>query len=251
MSRRYLVFLLSGLILGSIWFTPAIANLINADTVGGIGASRTPARGKLLPLNKNKKFSNSVIRTGHGNGLNADTVDGKHAAAFVQKNGDQAMAGKLSASGYNLSPPKTGRITVSPHGLGVANSTTMEMVKEGDDIYSNKNGGYFRVTAPVVLPDGARITGFSGVIKDWSAEYNVLIYLSRVGDSGGHAFAITGSSGSSGAQTYAAPIEAGYNVVDNSNYSYHVEASWESSAGIAAVKIGNMKINYEYSDIKQ
>lgn len=50
----------------------------NADTVDDIHASVTPEANKLLALDGDIEFPNSVLKTGHGRGLDADTVDGMH-----------------------------------------------------------------------------------------------------------------------------------------------------------------------------
>jgi hypothetical protein len=53
----------------------------NADTVDGLHASSTAVAGALFPLDVSSKFPNSVLYTGHGNGLDADTVDGIDASS--------------------------------------------------------------------------------------------------------------------------------------------------------------------------
>ena len=49
------------------------------DGTSDIPANSTPTAGNLLPLNGSGLFPASVIDDGHGNGLDADTLDGQHA----------------------------------------------------------------------------------------------------------------------------------------------------------------------------
>lgn len=55
----------------------------NADTVDGFHASATPTPNYLLALDGSAKFSNSALYTGHGNGLDADTVDTYHGSQLA------------------------------------------------------------------------------------------------------------------------------------------------------------------------
>ncbi len=65
--------------------TAKIAPGTSVDMVDGFPASDQPpwTAGILVPLDSAAKFPNAVLRTGHGNGLDADTVDGKHASDLL------------------------------------------------------------------------------------------------------------------------------------------------------------------------
>ena len=52
----------------------------DSDKLDGYDASSIPEAGKLLTLDSNAKFPNSVLYIGSGNGLNADKVDGFDAS---------------------------------------------------------------------------------------------------------------------------------------------------------------------------
>jgi hypothetical protein len=65
----------------------------NADTVDNIHASSTPTANYLLSLDANAKFPNSVLRTGSGNGLDADLLDGQQGAFY--QNASNLNAGTL------------------------------------------------------------------------------------------------------------------------------------------------------------
>lgn len=57
----------------------AVTN-VDAATVDGISASTTATVNYLYPLGAGNKFPNAVLNTGSGNGLDADLLDGYHAA---------------------------------------------------------------------------------------------------------------------------------------------------------------------------
>jgi len=152
--RRHLIVLLAGFILGTVWISPVIAGIINADTVNGIGASRAPVAGKLLALNNNKKLPNTVLRTGHGKGLNADKVDGQHGSAFVKR---AAPVWAVQTRHFSVSPAAwtlMSQDTTSPDSVGNRDFSVYD---------ANGTKG---ITAPVNLPDGARITKVKLVYSD-------------------------------------------------------------------------------------
>jgi hypothetical protein len=64
-----------------------------ADSVGGIVANSTPQPNSLLPLDANSKIPNTVLYTGSGNGLDADTVDSIQGQDIVKTSADQSIAG--------------------------------------------------------------------------------------------------------------------------------------------------------------
>ena len=72
----------------------------NADTVDGLHASSVPTSTTLFPLDASSKFTNTVLYTGHGNGLDADTVDGKHASQIGIPSGLIGMFDTACPSGW-------------------------------------------------------------------------------------------------------------------------------------------------------
>jgi hypothetical protein len=58
----------------------------NADTVDGIHASSTATANTLLALDSSGKFTNTVLYTGHGKGLDADLLDGQHGSYYLDWN---------------------------------------------------------------------------------------------------------------------------------------------------------------------
>jgi hypothetical protein len=70
------------------------ANAASADTVDGYHAVASPAAGTLLPLDGAAKFPNSALRTGAGNGLDADLLDGQQGAFY--QNAGNLNAGTLA-----------------------------------------------------------------------------------------------------------------------------------------------------------
>lgn len=70
---------------------------LGSDTVDGFHASATATDGYLYPLGTNNKFPNAVLNTGAGGGLDADTVDNLHAAAFGQLASSNTWSGATNA----------------------------------------------------------------------------------------------------------------------------------------------------------
>ncbi len=70
------------------------ATATNADTVDGLHANPAPAANTLLPLDATSKFPNSVLRTGSGNGLDADLLDGQQGSFY--QNASNTNAGTLA-----------------------------------------------------------------------------------------------------------------------------------------------------------
>jgi hypothetical protein len=65
----------------------------NADKVDNIHAAVSPTANYLLALDGSGKFPNSVLRTGSGNGLDADLLDGQHGSFY--RNASNLNAGTL------------------------------------------------------------------------------------------------------------------------------------------------------------
>lgn len=56
-------------------FSANAQEAVNSNTVDYIHANASPTADTLLPLDGSGKYPNSVLNTGHGNGLDADTLD--------------------------------------------------------------------------------------------------------------------------------------------------------------------------------
>lgn len=155
MVRKYLSVLIAGFLLGTVWLTPAIADIINATTVNGIHASRTATAGYLYPLDSAKKFPNKVLHTGHGGGLNADAVDGIHASNIVTRTSP-------------VWKPQTRHLAVGPSAWVTAHQGGY--VDRSDDVedrdYFAYSIGGKPLVAPVNLPDGAKVTKITLYYKD-------------------------------------------------------------------------------------
>ncbi len=70
------------------------ASAANADTVDGFHAAAAPTANMLLPLDATAKFPNSALRTGAGNGLDADLLDGQQGTYY--QNASNLNAGTLA-----------------------------------------------------------------------------------------------------------------------------------------------------------
>jgi len=144
-----------------IMATPALSTIFAAP--GSINAKAIVKGAVTSAKIKDKTIKNADIAAGaaiaatkiNRAGLDADLLDGKQAADFVQKTGDQAMGGALTAANYRYGPPKTRTLTLSPFDLIPA---------ETSNTYSGLMNGYLysvsgvNFQAPIHLPQGAKIT---------------------------------------------------------------------------------------------
>ena len=178
-------------------------------------------------------------------GLNADTVDGKHAADFVQKTGDQAMSGALTAANFRYGAPQTSYVSIAPAAFSPYDSaTTYSFESTGALIWSGGGLGIFR--APVNLPNGATITSFR--VQGWdNVPYppNWMVYLLRRWSIGAADENLTGldSQGTNLPEWFdreSTTIILPY--VENNKYNYFVEVQFP--AGTPDLKFGGASIGY-------
>jgi hypothetical protein len=186
---------------------PAIAHGVrhalfahNADKVDGIHASKSPRANRLVPLNRNKRFPASTVRT-----------SGSIAIAALTFN-------DIPYSEHNSSFSQTLCGTHVVTALG------------GEDVGERENstGSFY---APVHLPQGARVTRVDLIVNDPDAA-DVHAFLSRresnVGGSifsGYSTMAQASSSGASDPGIVSRFSDSTINtaVIDNSRYMYYVE----------------------------
>lgn len=157
MIRKYFSVLIAGFLLGTVWLTPAIAAIINADTVDGLHASRTATAGYLYRLDSARKFSNRVLHTGHRGGLNADAVDHIHASNIVTRTNP-------------VWRPQTRHLAVPPAAwmITAQNAAGVDDVANRDSLAYSISGK--KLAAPVYLPDGAKVTKVTLYYYDIAAD---------------------------------------------------------------------------------
>ena len=106
--------------------TPTVSRNVNAGQVDNLHAAKTPVANMLVPLDASGKFPQAVIAQGAGSGLDADTLDGAHAATFQQRVTGTCEAGnairEVRANGSVLCeslPNPAGNITAVNAGEGL------------------------------------------------------------------------------------------------------------------------------------
>lgn len=180
-------------------------------------------------------------------GLNADSVDGKHAADFVSKTGDQSMGGALTAGNFNYSAPRTRYLSIpAAKFVPVESSTTFSYDATGGLVWGGGGSDVFR--APVELPHGATITNFRFTARDdvWVPMYYVAADLTR--------WSVGGSNEVMAENTTAGLSAPGWvdldiavvtnSTIDNSKYSYFVAANFDAMSAGSAMQIGSVVITY-------
>ncbi len=97
-----------------------------------------------------------------------------------------------------------------------------------------EEGGFEYLTVPIQLPDGATIIGFTGLICDDTAQHAGKMMLMR---SDFIELAIVNTDGPETSSTILTKttnvIKQGYEVIDNSKYSYFVYMAIDGNAGSA------------------
>ena len=199
---------------------PAIAHGVqhalfahNADKVDGIHAAKSPRAGKLLPLNGNKRFPASVLRS-------AGTV----------------TVPALTLSGITYSEHN------SPSGSACGGYLTTELGGEDVGERENSQGSFYGVAQ---LPQGARVTRVDLIARDDSTE-DIHAYLSRrqlnVGGSAFSGYSTMAQASSSGAtdpgvvsQFSDTSIDTA--LIDNTQYAYYVELVDCGGAAPYAIRI--------------
>jgi hypothetical protein len=123
----------------------------NADKVDGLHASSTPTANYLYPLDGSSKIPNARLYTGSGNGLDADLLDGHHAADFISGGTDYGRSG-VAANLYEGTSTLTGKyvnVTGPDSVTGSDITYPMLLVKNNSGRYALRAEGYRSSTIAV------------------------------------------------------------------------------------------------------
>ena len=231
MVRKYLSLFIAGFLLGTVWLTPAIADIINATTVNGIGASRTATAGYLYPLDSAKKFPNGVLHTGPGGGLNADAVDGVHASNIVLRTSP-------------VWKPQIRHLAVPP----AAWMVTYQDAAGADDVTNRDYHAYSisgkGLTAPVSLPDGAKVTKITLYYYDidGAANFTVGFFRRDLATNAWHWVTPAAASSTGSAGRGSASVTASTPVTINNNANSYYLATLTSPSSTKYIE--NVVIEY-------
>lgn len=203
---------------------PAVSN---ADMVDSIHASRSPTPGHIYPLDGSAKFTNSVLYTGSGNGLDADKLDGFHAGNSAGQiplnngglnaslNADMLDGAHLSTlNNYYVNVGEPNSITT---GMIVDRAVTGTKIALGCSLSGSYDGAMLTVknldsagTAIYAVAESLNVTAVYGYAPRWSSStgvkgvstYGIGVYGQT--SNGSIAWA-SGPAGVSG-ETYSPPL---------------------------------------------
>jgi len=243
-------------------FAPAVHQHSGADITSGTVADARIAS----TIARDSEIMPMVLgNDGAGSGLDADLLDGQHAAAFapfshnhndlyftksesdarfVNASGD-TMSGVLTVPRIAYSTPRTQYFTIGGEGFVPGSNV--------DYVNTYGNGGAYiasgtgALVAPVHLPQGAVVTAFKVFFYDASSSDMSVEWARQNMAGGGYAFlAEVTSTGISGYGNKTTTSISG-NPIDNTNYSYHVYAY--SSAWDSNLRIKGALITYTISEV--
>jgi hypothetical protein len=253
------------------------ANIVgNKAFTGNLGVGGPAAVNQ--PLTAYDTNGNAALRT-YSNGIQIGDVDGssfanyldinfestpyfKFIGAIVQTTGDVQIP---AASNYKYATPKTLKSSLGPAAFASTTNAWSARIDDGFNSVSTTgttslwaSGGiagqraYF--VAPVQFPDGAVISGFSGLLIKNGGSLQALVELMR---SDGTCYtgcspdviatATTVSSAGFVATVNAVTIAASFNTVDNSHYHYFVRFSGEQNT--QNVRLNMVTVTYQVSKV--
>lgn len=146
-----------------------------ADIAAGAVLSGRIANGAVTSAKiRNGTITNADIAPG----LNADTVDGKHATDLVGNTGPQSIDGTVTAKGFSYDTTKTDQLTVPAPAFRPLTDNN-EARYAGSLLYhvSALGSGNVDFVAPINLPSGAVITKVEHIAYDGTASYESWIGL--------------------------------------------------------------------------
>lgn len=170
--------------------THPIGPIGNADTVDGLDASATPIQNHLLALDLFSKFPNSVLMTGHGNNLDADTVDGQHGSAFAAASHNHSQF----ADTVTFQPQGSNRNIVfrDSNGAdkGFIRAETLDIFNieslSGADLRLDANGRKVQVAGTLEIQGSCTVTGQKCFVQDHPEDpKKEIIYVSLEGGESG------------------------------------------------------------------
>lgn len=176
-------------------------------------------------------------------GLDADTLDGKHASGFIQTSGNQAISGNLQVQGLTYETSRTGKTSIA--GMNFEPETAGYAYQKTNYYLFSTSGSWY--TAPLNLPDGVTLK-YVG-LQSWDSvdPENVELTLYRWSPANNaEPVASIASAGNLAAWQYTAVSGPGILLpqIDN-NYAYYFEVRLDGAAG-SALKLGQVMVMYEY-----
>jgi hypothetical protein len=169
-------------------------------------------------------------------------------------------AGTITASGLNVTNALTAStITFSPAKTSYYSVDGSNFLPADDTIgygyggqweHYIKSGSTGPLRAPVLVPHGSRITGWSCTVFDNSSTYDVLVYIAVRNLSGGNTLVFNGYHGSSGSSSSPLVINVSSSQsVNNQNNTYFLSFATTGSCGIDC-RIYGCSVEYEVTSVE-
>lgn len=183
-------------------------------------------------------------------GLNADSVDGKHAGDFApaNHNHDNRYYTKTE-SDANYASNNHSHDTTTTATLAIPASA---LAKRGSyDFYLNDGWAYgigespTYADAPVVLPDHAAITRLAYDSWDDSGVFDSRAMLYRWSPAGLEIMSTVYSSGAAPAWQTVDTTSIDSPIIDNSQYGYFVQMRMYGTV-TSSIRIGTIRLTYDY-----
>ena len=149
------------------------------------------------------------------------------------------VSGNLKVTGSVKLNTTTRYLTIGAGAFTPWQSQFTDYHKERETLFGLTGEQTMVVFATINLPHGATVTDFSATVTDTSSSRDIVVIF----ESDNIYFACT-SSGTPGVTTLT-PITATPGIVDNSNYTYFVRATWVTPLeGNMGLKLHKVKITY-------
>lgn len=144
-------------------------------------------------------------------------------------------------------PGGPGLISIHPSAFEQRTVTGKLAYYDADEIYNSLSDGDLYATAPVYLPNGAKVNKFTLYYYDDTTGGSVSAFLSRVPIGGGsyQDLAITTSNTNTG---YANVSDTTILIetIDNANYTYIIDLCFFSETISTSLRATGFRIDYEY-----
>ena len=187
-------------------------------------------------------LANALVIGSEDNNPAVQFVTNDQVRMTITTGGNVEVSGTLAAADIVYQNPETRYLM-----LGAASFNT------GGEYYNSGGRAYPReqdrwsFTAPIHLPQGAKIVGFEATVKDLNPNFSISVRLYRyTRDGSGHEIAELSSAFTTGVHSFATSTLS--EVIDNESFSYHVEATgWiarDSDAGLDLIDIRSARITY-------
>lgn len=169
----------------------------------------------------------------------------------AQEGGENPTRHEESVGGEELRavtvPGGPGLISVHPSAFNQRSMTGKLAYYGADEIYNSLSDGDLYVSAPVYLPNGAKVNKFTLYYYDNTASGSVYAFLSRVPIGGGdfEDLAQTISNTNTG-YANVSDSEILIETIDNANYTYEIDLCFYYETINTSLRVTGLRIDYEY-----